>query len=254
MPQIVNEGRRVINNIKNSASLYIMKTLLTVFLALICISTKSQYFFTTQNMLLYEFLVSAIPSFVLSLQPNTNRVKGKFIPYVLSRALPGALTMALGILVIFVINKLTDVGVPDIFGFVNTETGANTLEYSAILILALTFAGLVMLYQVCRPFNTVRATLFILCAALAIVVITVPHLGDIMIMKSIVEEGPSWSKVHFNLQQILLLIIIVQAAFPLSTFLIRVFDMMNPLDEEDKEEDEKSNTSQQKTVTQTKSS
>ena len=252
MPQIVNEGRRVINNIKNSASLYIMKTLLTVFLALICISTKSQYFFTTQNMLLYEFLVGAIPSFVLSLQPNTNRVKGKFIPYVLSRALPGALTMALGILAIFVINKLTQVGVPDIFGFVNPETGSNSLEYSAILILALTFAGLVMLYQVCRPFNTVRATLFVLCAALAILVVTVPHLGDIMIMKSIVEDGPSWSKVHFNLQQILLLIIIVQAAFPLSNFLIKVFDLMNPLDEDEKDEEKKSDSTQQKTATQAK--
>ena len=105
-----------------------------------------------------------------------------------------------------------------------------------ILILALTFAGLVMLYQVCRPFNTVRATLFVLCAALAIVVVTIPHLGDIMIMKSIVEDGPSWSKVHFNLQQILLLIIIVQAAFPLSSFLIKVFDMMNPLDDEDEKD------------------
>jgi hypothetical protein len=156
--------------------------------------------------------------------------------------------MALGILVIFVINKLTQVGVPDIFGFVNPETGSNSLEYSAILILALTFAGLVMLYQVCRPFNTVRATLFVLCAALAIVVVTVPHLGDIMIMKSIVEDGPSWSKVHFNLQQILLLIIIVQAAFPLSNFLIKVFDMMNPLDEDEEKDDQKTSAPQQTTA------
>ncbi len=236
MPQIVNEGRRVINNIKNSASLYIMKTLLTLFLALICIFAKSQYFFTTQNLMMYEFLVSAIPSFILSLQPNTSRVKGKFIPYVLSRALPGALTMALGILTIFVIYQLTNAGVPDAFGFVNADK-TQTLEYSAIMILALTFAGVVMLYQICRPFNPLRATLFAVCAALSILVVSVPHLGNIFIMKS--DVGANWSAVQFTLPQILLLIIIVQAAFPVSSFLIKAFDMMNPV-EDDEKKDEKS--------------
>ena len=247
MPQIVNEGRRVINNIKNSASLYIMKTLLTLFLALICIFTKSQYFFTTQNLMLYEFLVSAIPSFVLSLQPNTNRVKGKFIPYVLSRALPGALTMALGILTIFVIHQLTAAGVPDVFHLVNDETGALMLEYSAIMILALTFSGLVMLYQICRPFNPIRATLFVICAAVAMLVVFVPHLGNIFIMKS--DAGADWSAVKFNLQQILLLIIIVQAAFPVSSFLIKAFEIINPKDEDEEEKDETPPQQQAETAT-----
>ena len=103
MPKIVNEGRRVINNIKNSASLYIMKTLLTLTLAIVCISLGSAYFFTTNNMMMFEMLISAIPSFVLSLQPNTDRVKGKFIPYVLSRAIPGGLTLAIGILSLYVV-------------------------------------------------------------------------------------------------------------------------------------------------------
>ena len=235
MPQIVNEGRRVINNIKNSASLYIMKTLLTLSLALICITTKSQYFFTTQNMMMYEFLVSAFPSFVLSLQPNTNRVKGKFIPHVLSRALPGALTMALSVLVIFVANKLTAAGVPDAFHLINAN-GGNTLEYQAMMVLALTFAGLVMLYQVCKPFNPLRAALFTISAALALVVMFVPHLGNIFIMKSDAGDA-NWSAVQFNLQQILLLVIVVQAAFPISTYLIKLFDMMNPKDDIEKKEE-----------------
>lgn len=248
MPKIVNEGRRVINNIKNSASLYIMKTLLTLFLALICIFSKSQYFFTTQNLMLYEFLVSAVPSFVLSMQPNTNRVKGKFIPYVLSRAIPGALTMALGILTIFVIYQLTNAGVPDAFKFVNPETNMPTLEYSAIMILALTFAGLVMLYQICRPFNTLRATLFIVCASLAIVIVCVPHLGNLVILKS---DVASWDSVKFNLQQILLLVIVVQAAFPVSSFLIRIFNLMSPVEEDEKQDNGKPNAKANTPTTQT---
>jgi cation-transporting ATPase E len=82
-----------------------MKTLLILTLALTCIFLECEYFFTTNNMLMFEFLISALPSVALSLQPNTNRVKGKFIPYVLSRALPGAFTMAVGILSIYVLHR-----------------------------------------------------------------------------------------------------------------------------------------------------
>ncbi len=220
MPKIVNEGRRVINNIKNSSALYIMKTLLTVILATVCIAIGSEYFFTTNNMMMYEFLISAIPSFVLSLQPNTNRVKGKFIPYVLSRAIPGALTMALGILTLYVIHKTK---LAPTLGFIDSS-GENTLEYQALMMIALTFTGLVMLYRICQPFNVVRVCLFVASALLCVLVISVPLLGEI------VCEG--WSHVHFTLPQVLLTIIIVQASFPLSKFFIKFFDMINTADEE----------------------
>ena len=220
MPKIVNEGRRVINNIKNSSSLYIMKTLLTVILATVCIAIGSEYFFTTNNMMMYEFLISAIPSFVLSLQPNTNRVKGKFIPYVLSRAIPGALTMALGILTLYVIHKTS---LAPTLGFIDSN-GADTLEYQALMMIALTFTGLVMLYRICQPFNVVRVCLFVASALLCVLVISVPLLGEI------VCEG--WSHVDFTLPQVLLTIIIVQASFPLSKFFIKFFDMINTADED----------------------
>ncbi|MBE7077690.1 MAG: HAD family hydrolase [Clostridiales bacterium] len=219
MPKIVNEGRRVINNVKNSSSLYIMKTLLILILAMTCILVPTKYFFTTNNMLMYEFIVSAIPSLVLSLQPNTNRVKGKFIPYVLSRAIPGAITMAIGILTMFIIRETS---IAETFGLVDAN-GAETLEYHALMMIALTFCGLVMLYRICQPFNIVRAILFISSTALCVLVISVPLLGNIVL------EG--WENVHFILPQILVTIIIVQASFPISGFLIKAFDMMNPADE-----------------------
>ena len=219
MPHIVNEGRRVINNIKNSSSLYIMKTLLTLILAVTCILIGSKYFFTTNNMMMFEMFVSAIPSFVLSLQPNTNRVKGKFIPFVLSRAIPGALTMAIGVLTLYVVHRSS---LADNFLFID-GAGMETLTYQAMMMLVLTFCGLVMLYRICQPFNIVRACLFILSAFLCITVVAVPVLGEI------VFEG--WSDVDFTLNQILLLIIIVQVSFPLSSFFIKFFDMMNPADD-----------------------
>jgi cation-transporting ATPase E len=219
MPKIVNEGRRVINNIKNSASLYIMKTLLTMLLAIVCIATSSVYFFTTNNMLMFEILVSAIPSFTLSLQPNTNRVKGKFIPFVLSRALPGSLTMALGILSLYLLNK-TDLA--SVFEY-TTDTGDTGSVYNAMLMMTLTFTGLVMLYRICQPLNLLRTVLILLMTALCITVLAVPFLGEF------VYAG--WSALKFNMTQILLLIVIVQAAFPVSSVLIKFFDMFNPADE-----------------------
>ncbi len=219
MPKIVNEGRRVINNVKNSSALYIMKTLLILILAIVCISIGSKYFFETNNMLMFEFFVSAFPSAVLSLQPNTNRVKGKFIPYVLSRAIPGALTMAIGIMTLFVVRKT---GLAVNFGLVN-GSGAETNAYHALMMIALTFSGLVMLYRICQPFNIVRAVTFILAVAACVLFISTPVLGEIVFT--------GLSGVDFNLPQILLIIIIVQASFPISSLLIKFFDMINPADE-----------------------
>ena len=218
MPKIVYEGRRVINNIKDSSAIFIMKTFLTFILAVVCIAVGSTYFFDTSNMLMYEMIISALPSFVLSLQPNTKRVKGRFIPYVLSRAIPGALTMSLGILTLYVLQKS---GMGESFGFI--AGGITTKEYSALMMLSLTFTGLVMLCRICQPFNLLRSILWIVCAALCVTVVCVPFLGEI------VFKG--WSTVQFNAQQILLLIIIVQASFPISSFLMKAFDMINPADD-----------------------
>ena len=199
-----------------------MKTLLTLTLAVVCIALGSAYFFTTNNMMMFEMLISAIPSFVLSLQPNTDRVKGKFIPYVLSRAIPGGLTLAIGILSLYVIRQTS---LADNFGFIKVVDGetVETLEYSALMMLALTFVGLVMLFRICQPFNIVRAILFISMAILCATVVAVPFLGGI------VFDG--WSQVNFTLDQILLIIIIVQATLPLSSVFIKFFDLINPADD-----------------------
>ena len=215
MPKIVNEGRRVINNVKNSSSLYIMKTLLILFLSLFCIGTGTKYFFTTSNMLMFEFFVSALPSTVLSLQPNTSRVKGKFIPYVLSRSIPGALTMFLSIFVVWIIREKT--GLVDNFGLESEEV------YHAVLMLVLTLTGLVMLYRICQPFNVVRAVTYIIAVACCVIIVASKSLGTIVF--------ENWDSIELILSQWLLLIILIQASFPISGFFIKAFDMMNTAEE-----------------------
>lgn len=223
MPTIVNEGRRVINNIKNSASLYIMKTLLTLILAVVCIVDKSEYFFTTNNMLLFEFFISALPSFVLSLQPNTARVKGKFIPYVLSRALPGALTMAIAVLILYVFQNSRWALEMGLVTEIAEGEVILTEECRALMTVALTLSGLVMLHRICKPFNLIRTVLFVVSTGFCVLAFCVDGLGN-MVFKG-------WSELRFTLSQILLMVIIIQACFPVSGLLIRGFDMLMPVDE-----------------------
>ena len=176
MPQIVYEGRRVINNIKDSAALYIMKTLLTAILAFVCILVHTQYFFEPKNMALYEMFISAIPSLALSLQPNTERVKGRFIPFVISRALPGALTMGLSIFAIYIIGQIPSL--VSHFSFSSDPSLASSdplaQKYHTLLILSLTITGLVMLFRICQPFNVWRMVIFLTAIGLCVFVVSIP--------------------------------------------------------------------------------
>ncbi len=196
-------------------------------MAVICIALKKMYFFQTNNMLMYELLVSAVPSLVLSLQPNTDRVKGKFIPYVLSRAIPGALTMTIGIMAVYLIHASS---LAETFGFVQHM---ETPSYNALMMIALTACGLVMLYRICQPFNTVRAVLWVIAVGMCAIVLAVPTLGNF------VFNG--WDALTFSVPQILLMIIIVQASYPISGFLIKAFDMLTPAEPSQEEQLKRAN-------------
>ena len=219
LPNVVYEGRRVINNIKSSAALYIMKTLFTVLLAAFCFILGSQYFFTTNNMLLFETLVTALPSVVLALQPNGERVKGKFIPYVLSRSIPGAVTLILCVLAVYVGVTVA----PTEFGTMQiavTVKGEEMQLINPLFVLAVSFGGLVMLSRILKPFNLLRAAIYAVSVGVSILVLAVPFLGEV------VYTG--WTTVQLSLTQILYIVCIVLAAFPVSNLLVRLCDLMNP--------------------------
>ena len=219
LPNVVYEGRRVINNIKSSAALYIMKTLFTVLLAAFCFILGSQYFFTTNNMLLFETLVTALPSVVLALQPNGERVKGKFIPYVLSRSIPGAVTLILCVLAVYVGVTVA----PAEFGTMQiavTVKGEEMQLINPLFVLAVSFSGLVMLSRILKPFNLLRAAIYAVSVGVSILVLAVPFLGEL------VYTG--WTTVQLSLTQILYIVCIVLAAFPVSNLLVRLCDLMNP--------------------------
>ncbi|MBR5192645.1 MAG: HAD-IC family P-type ATPase [Clostridia bacterium] len=166
LPKVVYEGRRVINNIQSSASLYLMKTLFTMFLAILILAVPNliTYPFVLSQMIMLEVFIIGFPSFFLSLQANDAKVEGKFITQVLSKSLPSALLMFLGVVLID-LSKLI-LGVDGVF----TEQ-----VYTTMKVYAFTFAGLINLFHICKPFNKFRTILFALTAIciLAITVIAV---------------------------------------------------------------------------------
>ncbi len=206
MPKVVAEGRRVINNIKNSSSLYLMKTLFTAMLALIFCSIGEAYMFMPKNMLLMEVTVIAIPSFFLSLQPNKERVQGKFITHVMSGAVAGALTMLICVMSMYI----TNVANPEEFG----------QHYKAMCMMALTFSGLVMVFRTCKPINVYRAVLCLSVLAVTIVCFAVPQLGNMFY--------DNWNLLEWDYAKILILVVVLEAAFPISGWITELMHIIFP--------------------------
>ncbi len=151
MPKVVYEGRRVINNIQSSASLYLMKTLFTMFLALIVLVVPAfnSYPFNLSQMIILEIFIIGMPSFFLSLQANDSRVEGDFISYVIKKSLPSATIMVFSVIVIQVIKFIVG----------NNDIGTEQV-YSTMSIFAVTFSGLISLFFICKPLNLYRRVLF----------------------------------------------------------------------------------------------
>ena len=207
MPKVVAEGRRVINNIKNSSSLYLMKTLFTAILAFLCICLGQPYLFMPQNMLLLEVAIIAVPSFFISLQPNKERVQGKFISHVMSGAVSGSVLMILCVMAMY----LTNVFNPDEFGS----------HYLAMCMMALTFSGFVMVFRICQPFNVYRAVLCAAVFALCVTAYAVPFITETLLYAG-------WQALEWDYAKILTIVVVIEAAFPISGWLIELMHLIMP--------------------------
>lgn len=145
MIEVVKEGRRSINNIQRSSSLFLVKTMYSFLLAVIFMFLEAQYPFMPIQLTLTSVLTIGIPSFILALEPNHDIVKGHFFSNVLRKAVPGALTIVLNIILIMTLRDIFSISAPQV---------------STISVLLTGFSGMMLLFQVCRPFNILRRVLF----------------------------------------------------------------------------------------------
>lgn len=92
MPSVVMEGRRVVNNIQRTASLYLVKNIFSMLLAIFSMIFMLDYPLEPSQVSLISMFTIGIPSFVLALEPNKDQIQGHFLSNVLLKALPAGLT------------------------------------------------------------------------------------------------------------------------------------------------------------------
>ncbi|MFR5762191.1 MAG: HAD-IC family P-type ATPase [Oscillospiraceae bacterium] len=162
LPSVVAEGRRVINNIERSASLYLVKNIFTFVLSLITLFFTLPYPYTPAQLSLVNALTIGIPSFVLAMEPNENRISGKFMRNVIFRALPAALTdlvLVVGVMLFYL-------------AFHIREEMLSTICTGIMGVV-----GLLMVYQTSQPFNKLRKAMMIgLTAVFALCYFFLPNL------------------------------------------------------------------------------
>lgn len=146
IPDIVAEGRRTINNIERSASLFIVKTIYTFLLVFLFINTKSRYPFIPIQLSLLSTLTIGIPSFVLALEFNNNIVKRGFLLNVIKKALPTSILIVFNILIIYLLGMLFSI---------------SSNEISTMCVIISVFIGFMHLYNICNKNNMIHRLLIV---------------------------------------------------------------------------------------------
>lgn len=142
VPDMVMEGRRVVNNVTRFGGVFLIKTIYSMLLSILSLFTMQVFPFVPIQVTLYDFAVEAYPSFLLMLEPDNSPIRGRFLPNVISRATPYAILVFINIILTAIISPLVGV----------SGTAANTVMYYIT-----SFVGLLAVFKACRPFNLVRA-------------------------------------------------------------------------------------------------
>lgn len=141
MPKVVNEGRRVVNNIQRSASLFLVKNIFSFLMAIFSLVMVINYPLQPSQITLISAFTIGLPSFLLALESNHNRIRGQFIPNVLARAIPGGVTDMLAVSVLVVAGDYI---------------ALNHNDVSTTATLLLVAVGMMVLYHISAPLNKFR--------------------------------------------------------------------------------------------------
>jgi cation-transporting ATPase E len=193
MPKVVAQGRRVINNVQRTSSIFLFKTLFVMLIVGFCIITGEVYPFEPINMILIESFVIGIPTFCLALEINDTRIKGKFMLNVLKNSFAGAFVILINVIVLYIFKE------SGIIGFqIKPE------EFTTMLIFSTTITGLFMLWKIIMPPTIFRMALMIL---MSLLIGIVAYYGQSLLGIR-----------HIERENVLILVILLQASYPLIAF------------------------------------
>lgn len=147
MPGVVSEGRRVVNNIERSASLFLVKNIFSLLLSVIAVLLTMNYPLEPSHISLISMFTIGIPGFLLALESNNSKIEGHFLKNVLLRALPAGITDA------FIVASLTFSG--QLFGISRSDVST-----SATIVLSV--VGFMIVHRISRPQTLYRRCVLIL--------------------------------------------------------------------------------------------
>ncbi|MBQ9436216.1 MAG: cation-translocating P-type ATPase [Bacteroidales bacterium] len=148
MPQVVREGRRVVNNLERSGSLFIVKNVFSLLAALLTLILGVRYPLLPAQVSMLSVWTIGLPSFFLAQLPNEDLIKGRFMTNILEKAVPGGVASLIAVFAMVGLGKL--LGVPE-------------AEMSTACTLAFAIVGVLYLYRICRPINLYRGVVFMGC-------------------------------------------------------------------------------------------
>jgi len=159
LPDVVAEGRRVINNLQRTAALFLIKNIFAVCVSLVFLVSLMvggpSYPFTTSNMLIWEIVSIGFGGFFLALQPASKRIDRSFMDNVMRRSIPGGIVQVITVVVVFLISWLA----PNFISF-DMAVIACVFLFSAISLLSL--------FLICKPLDLYRGTVFFSALAIAL--------------------------------------------------------------------------------------
>lgn len=159
MPMVVKEGRRTINNVERSASLFLSKTIYASILAILFLFINCKYPFIPIQMSLISSLTIGMPAFILALEPNTDRVNGKFLINVIKKSIPSGFTTIINIILLMLISSL--INIPN-------------SEISTIAVIITSYTAILLIYKISKPLNLLRKSLLFIIITLFVLAFILP--------------------------------------------------------------------------------
>ncbi|OSP44332.1 magnesium-transporting ATPase [Streptomyces sp. 13-12-16] len=171
LPSVVAEGRRVIGNITRVATLFLVKTVYSVLLAVLVVVSQVEYPFLPRHLTLLSTLTIGVPAFFLALAPNRERARPNFVRRVMRYAIPGGVLAALATFASYLVAREHYTGA----GALEAETSAATLTLFLISIWVLAI--------IARPYTWWRIGLVAAMGGAFLVVLVVPWLQEFFALK-----------------------------------------------------------------------
>ncbi|MFE6523669.1 cation-translocating P-type ATPase [Streptomyces sp. NPDC057794] len=171
LPSVVAEGRRVIGNITRVATLFLVKTVYSVLLAVLVVCSQVEYPFLPRHLTLLSTLTIGVPAFFLALAPNKERAKPNFVRRVMRYAIPGGVVAAVATFATYLIAREHYTGAQAL----DAETSAATLTLFLI--------SMWVLAIIARPYTWWRIALVAAMGGAFLLVLVVPWLQDFFALK-----------------------------------------------------------------------